>query len=71
MHSQDNVGVASDAEGFDATDQAAATLLGIKAAGQMIANDFSAGRHSVSFKLRLDDDQGNPLETLSVRASVG
>jgi len=71
MHVREDGEEASDGEGFDATDQLAATLLGVRAAGQIIADEFAMGRHPVSFTLCIDDDEGNRLETLPVRASVG
>jgi hypothetical protein len=70
MNFVDDHGVATDSEGFEAADETAARLIGMKAAGQIIADEFSAGRQTVAFMLCLDDENHTRIGTLPVAASV-
>ena len=70
MNFVDDHGVATDSEGFDAADETAARLVGMKAAGQIVAEEFAAGRQAVAFLLCLDDENHSRIGTLPVAASV-
>jgi hypothetical protein len=60
---------ATDTEGFSAEDADAALLIGVTAAGAIIAEEMSRGRMAIAFTLCLDDADGNRLGTLPVAAS--
>jgi hypothetical protein len=70
IHFVDSLEVATDPEGFDAPDEAAARLIGMKAAGEIIADESARGRQTVSFMLCLEDEDHNRIGTLPVAASV-
>jgi hypothetical protein len=70
MHFLDDHGTATDPEGFEAADETAARLLGMKAAGEIIADELAKGRPTIAFMLCLDDDNGTRIGTLPVAASV-
>jgi hypothetical protein len=70
MHFVDGHEVATDPEGFDAPDETAARLVGMKAAGAIIADELALGKQTVSFMLCLDDENHNRIGTLPVAASV-
>jgi hypothetical protein len=70
MHFVDDHQVATDPEGFDAPDETAARLMGMKAAGEIIAEEMAHGRQTVSFMLCLEDENHNRIGTLPVAASV-
>jgi hypothetical protein len=70
MHFVDDLGVATDPEGFEAADETAARLVGMTAAGQIIADEMAAGRQTVAFILCLDDENRTRIGNLPVAASV-
>ena len=70
MHFVDGHATATDPEGFEAADETAARLLGMKAAGEIIAGELAKGRPTIAFMLCLDDENGMRIGTLPVAASV-
>jgi hypothetical protein len=70
MHFVDDHGVATDPEGFEAFDETAARLVGMKAAGAIIADEMAQGRQTVAFILCLEDSDKVRIGTLPVAASV-
>ena len=70
MNFVDDHGVATDPEGFEAADETAARLIGMRAAGQIIADELGRGRPTVAFMLCLDDENHTRIGTLPVAASV-
>jgi hypothetical protein len=69
MHFLDDNNVATDEEGFEAADADAALLIGLTAAGAIIADEMSQGKRAIAFMLCLDDENGVRLGTLPVAAS--
>jgi hypothetical protein len=69
MHFIDDHGEATDEEGFTAEDEDAARLVGMKAAGHIIAEEMGNGRQTIAFMLCLDDENGNRLGAFPVAAS--
>jgi hypothetical protein len=69
-HFVDDHGVAKDPEGFEASDEAAARLIGLKAAGAIIADEVAQGRQTVAFMLCLDNADQTRIGTLPVAAYV-
>jgi hypothetical protein len=70
MHFVDGLQVATDPEGFEAADETAARLIGMKAAGEIIAEELARGRQTISFVLCLEDEHNIRIGTLPVAASV-
>jgi hypothetical protein len=70
MHFIDDHGVATDPEGFEAVDEDAARRIGMKAAGQIIAEEMAAGRQTIAFMLCLEGESGTRLGSLPVAASI-
>lgn len=69
MHFIDGNSTATDTEGFSAEDADAALLVGVAAAGAIIAEEMARGRMAIAFTLCLDDGDGRRLGTLPVAAS--
>ena len=69
MHFVDDHGVATDDEGFTAADEDAARLIGMTAAGEIIAEEMRQGRQTIAFTLRLEDENGAPIGSFPVAAS--
>ena len=65
MHLVDDNETATDPEGFFAADADEALLVGVKAAGAIMAR----GKRAIAFTLCLEDDQGNRLGDLPVAAT--
>jgi hypothetical protein len=69
MHFIDGNLNATDTEGFSAEDADAALLVGLAAAGAIIAEEMARGRMAIAFTLCLDDADGKRLGTLPVAGS--
>jgi hypothetical protein len=70
MHFIDEHGAASDDEGFAAVDADAARDIGMKAAGDIIAEAMGRGQSTIAFMLCLDDQNRRRIATLPVTATV-
>jgi hypothetical protein len=70
LHFRGEDGEVHDASGFVCDGPNSALRAALRAAGQMIAEDFARGDIPVSFELCLDDEAGQRLATLPVNASV-
>lgn len=70
MHFIDRNGLATDEEGFHAKNADAARRVGMRAAGQIVADCMAAGHGTVAFTLCLDDQDRKRLATLPVIASL-
>jgi hypothetical protein len=70
MHFVDEHGSATDEEGFEAADADAARMVGMTAAGAIVADAMANGQSNVAFMLCLDDSSRRRLATLPVTATV-
>lgn len=70
MHFVDEHGSATDEEGFEAADVDAARKIGMKAAGEIVAEAMGRGQSSIAFMLCLDDQNRRRIATLPVAATV-
>jgi hypothetical protein len=70
LHFLDENGSVRDEEGFEAADCDAARLLGMKAAGEIVADYMAGGRSNIAFMLCLDDQDRKRVATLPVTATV-
>ena len=70
MHFMDEHSVATDEEGFEAADADAARRVGMKAAGDIVADLMGDGESHIAFMLCLDDQNRQRIATLPVTATV-